>query len=343
MRNAPADCTVPWLASAPLRRICVSLPATVEPRICPRLSRLRALIWLPCVACSVPALVSAPAWIARVSPSSWPLAWLSSFNSRPAAPNRSAPAACTVPLLLKPAPCTSRSPPLSSCPAFSNCPAASRLRPLCAFTWPALRRLPVSDANCARVPALSVAVPRFTSPRPRRSRPLPAYRLAPLAPTCRLPKRRVDAPPAPQAEPSTAALPLILRRRLRAAKRLWPAELSSRLAALTPRSRSAVSLPAFRLTPPTPASSPISPLALSSALLPLSCRAPPSTWLPVYFTARFCAAPTRPFSSIRPEALRVKSLELAASPRMRTPTPSSVASRRMRLAYMPPSAVESMA
>ena len=172
---------------------------------------------------------------------------------------------------------------------------------------------------------------------------VPAYKVAPLAPTVRLSALPVRAPPAPQAPPLILAAPVTDTMLLPPAKRVLAlVDASLRLAAVVVRLLAAYSSPSISLTWP--------PVALKARLRAADSLPAPFTnrsSLPlaaVVVTAMSCLALSVACSSILPALVNVKLSALAAaSPSMRTPTPASVAMMLMRPLYMPPSTVESIA
>ena len=112
---------------------------------------------------------------------------------------------------------------------------------------------------------------------------------------------------------------------------------SARLAPVSDRAPPALSTPPVKLSAPLAADRVVSPPESSVA----SVRLMPADWL---VSSRVVEAETCEATAIWPSAVIDSWPALAATPpSRRTPTPASVAIRRMRLAYMPPSALESMA
>ena len=117
--------------------------------------------------------------------------------------------------------------------------------------------------------------------------------------------------------------------------------VSTSWAAVSVRSRVALKVDSSSATVPRLASSTRSRLLLSWVSVPSMLIA---VALAVLVSFKSRSALTRALISILPAALTTKSSAVAAaSPSMRTPTPASVATMAMRLAYMPPSTVESKA
>ena len=146
--------------------------------------------------------------------------------------------------------------------------------------------------------------------------------------------------------PSMLLAPLVFRLSAPPAKRrlllLWAVllALSVSVVPVIASAPLATSAPPLKATPPWLASSVRSRPAVSALSLALSAVAA----LLLVRTLRSRWADTLLRSSMVPAALSVKSpLLAAASPRMRTPTPLSLAMSWILLAYMPPSAAVSMA
>ncbi|MCY1204008.1 hypothetical protein D9M72_155230 [compost metagenome] len=355
MESAPAACTAPpWLSMPSDARSATLSPDTTPPRAfdrdCARKSSPPAAASVPPAlstapsirAVNAPPLVSLPAALSRLPAfrsTDAPYNWPSAFRTAPRASTaRAPPAAKRPPDRFSASAVTRASPPATRVPLLRN-----------DCTWAENAPKGLTDPSACR-PA--VRTPLLSSWRAARST-LPEADRPPLLTT--LPSALSASPPPAVAAPSLTIWPALRTDRPAAACRRpgdrFRTSPAVPICRAPPRDTMVPPLPSWPPAMLTPLPPEISPVF---SILPaaLSAMAPPAVTTPwlarprPLCTDRSVAACRRPDGRIltSPLALTCRlPVRAATLPPTFTPTPASVPTSRMLLAYMPPSAATSSA